>query len=231
MLTGVLNEGGEKTVPWAAEQLPMPKSDPGGAHAGHGGQSAGPQVSGIVSQDGVPPGTPVNIDSVVRLAQSNGVPPGFEVRFPMEAEGVYTVSVAPDDPRNDAVMHIDQYTGRILMQATWAQYGLVPRAVELGIVLHEGRFFGLANQLLMLFASLALVALCVTATVMWWKRRPTGRLGAPAMPQSFPLWKGAVALLAVMGVLFPLMGTSLVAVLLLDYVVIARMPRLMRALN
>jgi uncharacterized iron-regulated membrane protein len=51
------------------------------------------------------------------------------------------------------------------------------------------------------------------------------------MPQNFPLWKGAVVLIGVMGVLFPLMGISLVAVLLLDYLVIARVPVLKRVLG
>jgi uncharacterized iron-regulated membrane protein len=95
-----------------------------------------------------------------------------------------------------------------------------------------GKYFGLANQLLMFAACLIVICLTLTGTVMWWRRRPTGRLGAPAMPKNFPLWKTAVAIIAVLGVLFPFVGISLLAVLLLlDYAVIYRMPRLKQALS
>lgn len=46
------------------------------------------------------------------------------------------------------------------------------------------------------------------------------------MPSNFPLWKGAVAIILVMGLLFPMVGISLLAVLLLDYLVLSRLPRL-----
>jgi uncharacterized iron-regulated membrane protein len=230
--TGVLNERGERSIPWAAEQMPMPKSDPSaGAHAQHGGSSSEVPSAPVITQEGIPPGTSVNLDSVIMFAWSKGFPNGLAVNLPQNEEGVYTVSITPNDPRGDVVMHIDQYSGDILGLMGWAQYGFVSQAVSLGIALHEGRFFGLGNQLLMLFAALSVLTLAVTATVMWWKRRPIGRLGAPAMPQNFPLWKGAVVLIGVMGVLFPLMGISLVAVLLLDYLVIARLPTLKRALS
>jgi uncharacterized iron-regulated membrane protein len=68
--------------------------------------------------------------------------------------------------------------------------------------------------------------LAVSGAVMWWRRRPVKTLGAPAMPANFPLWKGAVALVGVMGLLFPLVGVSLLIILSLDYLVLSRIPRL-----
>lgn len=80
-------------------------------------------------------------------------------------------------------MYIDQYSGQILAEIRFADYALVPKAVAMGIALHDGKFFGLANQLLMLFATLVVILLAVSGTVMWWQRRTGGRLGAPAMPR------------------------------------------------
>jgi uncharacterized iron-regulated membrane protein len=37
----------------------------------------------------------------------------------------------------------------------------------------------------MLLACLLVIALCVSGTILWW-RRPQERLGAPAMPKDFP---------------------------------------------
>jgi hypothetical protein len=54
--------------------------------------------------------------------------------------------------------------------------------------------------------------LAVSGTIMWWRHRPTRVLGAPPMPANFPVWKTAVAIIIVMGLLFPLVGISLVFV-------------------
>jgi uncharacterized iron-regulated membrane protein len=45
-----------------------------------------------------------------------------------------------------------------------------------------------------------------------------------ATPQDLPLWKGVEAITVLRGLLFPLVGVSLLAVLLLDYLVLSRVP-------
>jgi uncharacterized iron-regulated membrane protein len=225
-LTGSLNEDGTKNVPWAAEALPMPKSN--SSHANHSGQSAAP-VTPVVTADGIAPGTPVNLDSVVALAQAKGVAPGYTVTLPDGEEGVYTVGLFHDQPQNSRTMHIDQYSGKVLADIGWEQYGLVPKGVELGIALHEGRYFGFLNQLLMLFAALVVILLAVSGTVMWWRRRPADRLGAPAMPKNMPLVKGFLVLTVALGALFPLVGISLTIVVLLDWLLLSRVPALRQA--
>ena len=127
-------------------------------------------------------------------------------------------------------MHIDQYSGKVLADVRWQDYGLVPKAVELGISIHMGKYFGLANQLLMLLACLLLIVLCLSGTVMWWRRRPDGRLGAPVLA-SYDHWRAPLVLVAIMGIIFPLVGLSLIAVLLLDYLLLSRLPNLKRLLN
>ena len=123
-------------------------------------------------------------------------------------------------------MHIDQYSGRLLVNVGWQDYGLVPKAVEMGIAVHMGRYFGVPNQLLMLLACLIVILLCITGAVMWWRRRPSGRLGAPPMPVEGNQWKAPLAMVAVLGVAFPLMGLSLLAVLLVEQIVLSRIPTL-----
>lgn len=102
--------------------------------------------------------------------------------LPQDAEGVYTLSAPTDDPLRQAVLHVDQYIGQVLADVRWQDYSLVPKATEMGIALHEGKYFGLANQLLMLVAALSIIVLSVSGAVMWWRRRPAKTLGAPAMP-------------------------------------------------
>lgn len=222
VLTGTLNKAsGTKTVSWATEQLPMPQSNPD-AHAAHNHHAA--TNATIVSAG-------IDIDRVIALAQARGVAPGFSVSLPQNATGVYTVSLFPSDPTKEATLHIDRYSGEVLADVRWSDYGLAPKAVEMGVALHEGKYFGPLNQALMLVACLLVITVCVSGTVLWWRRRPEGRLGAPAMPHNFPLWKGATAIIVLLGAVFPLVGISLVAVLLLDFLLIRRVPVLRRVMN
>ncbi|MBF2000774.1 MAG: PepSY domain-containing protein [Synechococcales cyanobacterium M58_A2018_015] len=224
VLTGTLNQQGAQTVPWAVERLPMPQSTAG--HAQH--QSPKPNLD---PSQKTASGSPVTLDTVVALAKAEKVASGFSVSLPQEATGVYTVSVFPNDPRQERTLHIDQYSGQVLADVGWQEYALVPKAVEMGIAIHMGKYFGTANQLLMLLACLIVVLLCVSGVIMWWQRRPTGRLGAPALPAYVQQWRIPVVIIAVLGLIFPLVGFSLLVVLLLDYLVIDRVPGLRRLLN
>jgi uncharacterized iron-regulated membrane protein len=226
VLTGSLNEGGSKVVPWAVEELPLPQST-SADHAQHQGEIA-PAIA-----EGNAPGSVVNLDTVIALAQTRGATPGYSVSLPADETGVYTVAPPfPTDATQEVTLHIDQYSGEVLADVRWNDYGFVPKLVEAGVSLHMGGFFGLANQLLMLFGCLVVITLGITSIVMWWQRRPAMQLGAPPMPKNMPsLWKGFVAILLVTGFVFPLLGASLVAALALDFLVIRRIPVIKRALG
>ncbi|MBE9156685.1 PepSY domain-containing protein [Nodosilinea sp. LEGE 06152] len=223
MLTGSLNQRGQ-VVPWAVEQLPVPQSAPSG-HNDHSGHQAATSV-----QSGLPPSPPISLDAAIALAQAKGAPPGFSVTLPEGETGVFTVSAFPPDPTQEVTLHIDQYSGAVLADVRWQDYGLVPKAVEMGTAIHMGRYFGFANQLLMLVAALTVMLLAITGVVMWWQRRPqgSGLIGAPNLPPYVQNWRIPLAIVAVLGLVFPLVGLSLVVVLLLDYAVLSRIPALRR---
>jgi uncharacterized iron-regulated membrane protein len=170
---------------------------------------------------------------VITLAQAQGAPPGFSVVLPKGETGVYTVSAFPDDPRQEVTMHIDQYSGKVLADVRWQDYGLVPKAVEMGVAIHMGKYFGLPNQLLMMVAALITMLLSITGAVMWWQRRPqgTGVIGAPAMLPYAQHWRFPLVITAVLGLVFPLVGLSLIIVLLLDRFVLNHVPAIKRIFN
>lgn len=228
VLTGSLNQRGQ-VVPWAVEQLPMPQSAASehNNHSGHG------DADSLTFQDDIAAGTPVDLNFVIALAQAEGAPPGFSVTLPEGETSVYTVSAFPNDPTQEVTMHIDQYSGKVLADVRWKDYGLVPKVVEMGTAIHMGKYFGLANQLLMLIAALIVVLLSITGAVMWWQRRPqeSGLIGAPAMPPHMQNWQTPLAIVAILGLAFPLVGLSLVVVLLLDYFLLSRIPALKRVFN
>ncbi|MNN80481.1 hypothetical protein D3C81_1972160 [compost metagenome] len=57
---------------------------------------------------------------------------------------------------------------------------------------------------------------------MWWKRRPEGGLGVPPLRHDLPKWKTAIVIMIGLGVAFPLVGVSLLAVWALDWGVLSR---------
>ena len=67
---------------------------------------------------------------------------------------------------------------------------------------------------------------------MWWKRRAGGlRLSAPPLPRNMPLWQGATLVALAVSMAFPMAGITLLAVMVLDMLVISRIPALKRVLS
>jgi uncharacterized iron-regulated membrane protein len=103
--------------------------------------------------------------------------------------------------------------------------------VGYGIAAHEGQLFGLANQLLNLFVTVGLVTLAISGAVMWWRRKPEEVLGAPPARHWPPLAIGFVALLVALGFLLPMLGASMIAVLLIERLLLRRIPAASRWLG
>ena len=199
-----LNTATRQTVPWALENTPMPVSGSHAEHMGHGAMPSGPAAPGITLQD------------VVNTAIERKVEPGYSITLPTTATGVFTVAVFADDPRNDATLHVDQYTGQVLADVRWQHYGPVARATEMGVMLHEGKLFGSLNQIAILVVCLMILLSSVSGLVIWWKRRPQGRLGVPPLRHDLPTWKTGVVIMLALAIVFPLVAASLVAVWVLD---------------
>ena len=90
------------------------------------------------------------------------------------------------------------------------------QTLEWGVNVHLGQEFGIANQIVLAAACAGIVLLCVASGVMWWMRRPAGRLGVPPAPHDPRKLRGVLALLAIGGVIFPLVGASMIAMALVD---------------
>jgi uncharacterized iron-regulated membrane protein len=158
---------------------------------------------------------PLTISAIIVRARALGMPPGYVVRLPTDASGVYTLQISPKDATGQRVVHLDQYSGKVLADVRFADYGPVSKAVEWAIAVHMGGQYGRANQLILLAGCLGIIMLSVTSAVMWWKRRPPGGLAAPPAPGARTVSAFAAFALA-LGLLFPLLGLSILAALILD---------------
>ena len=213
---------------WSLAQARVPQSqvpsssvaDDHAGHAGHAGHQgheapAAPRAATL-------PGM-LNVDEVMARVQRLGLAPGFIVSLPAGPTGVFTAAVYPRDVAQQRVVHLDAYSGAVLLDMGYADYGPLGRWLEWGINVHLGQEYGVPNQAVLVLACLAIVLLCVSAAVMWWKRRPIRALGVPPAPADPRVMRGLLALLVVGGLLFPLVGASLLVMAALDRLLAPRL--------
>ncbi len=124
---------------------------------------------------------------------------------------------------NERVLQIDRYRGVVLARVGWNDYPLIPKAIATGVDLHEGSFFGRANQWFNTAVVAALYWLALTGFIGWYRRRPAGQLAAPPRlltPIPRPIrWAGLGIC-----VLMPLLGLSVLFVAALDALFAGRRP-------
>lgn len=191
---------------WVVERAPVPLSDIAAA------QSA----------------KSIGINAAVEIAKGLGIRPGFDLAMPAGEAGVYTAAVYPEDVSGERTIHIDQYSGKPLVDLAFSQYPFLGKAIEWGINVHQGQEWGRLNQLLMLATCLAIAVSCVSAVMMWWKRRPSGRLGVPPMPPQRSVYFGLWVIVAVFAMLFPLSGLAVLVMVAFDQVFVRFVPPLRR---
>jgi uncharacterized iron-regulated membrane protein len=201
-----------RDVPWAQGATEVPKSDPDGA------------TSESVA----------NVDTAVVVAEREGLAHPMTIALPSSNDGVFSViGDAFADPSKERTVHVDQYSGEVRSQYGFEDYPLAAKAVAQGIGFHEGRSLGLVSFWFALLFCVGVLVMCVTGPLMWWRRRParSGSVGAPRgkMPIRATWW--LVAALVGLGIFLPMFGITLVAVLLLDQLVLRRVPRLRTAFD
>ena len=188
------------TTGWAMEDAPVPVSKPSAA------ASIGPARA-------------------VEILRGLGMPPGFEISLPAGDTGVYAAAAYPKDVASQRMISLDQYTGKPLVDVRFDDLGGVARAIQYGIGIHKGEHWGRANQLAMLAFCLATILLSVTAAVMWWKRRPVGRLGVPPWPRDRRVATTVTMIVLGLGALFPLTGLAILVMVVVDLAIQALRPR------
>jgi uncharacterized iron-regulated membrane protein len=70
---------------------------------------------------------------------------------------------------------------------------------------------------------------CLTALVMYTKRRRPGTAGLPRRPAQVHLGKGLFVIAVLVGIVYPLWGATAIVILGLDRFVIRKVPRLRAA--
>jgi uncharacterized iron-regulated membrane protein len=159
-------------------------------------------------------GVEIPLERAVDRAREAGLSGTLEVSPRAGAAPMLVRSVAGRAALERAVL-INRYTGVIERRIGWEDYKPIPRLIATGVDLHEGTFFGRANQWFNTLLVLALYGLVITAAIGWYRRRPGQGLGAPPRVDR-PVSRGFLAGGVVLCVLLPLLGLSVALLWLLD---------------
>lgn len=214
--------GAESTMKELIEQTDGAGAPPGWAVGmGPTGQSAGA-------------GARISVDQALAAAEAEGAPGPYYTIYPVDETGVFSVmssqwyqkgNPAENDVTLEQTVHVDQYSGAVVAQYGYDDYSPLAQVVSQGIAIHEGRRFGPVNTVLSALFCIAVIFLCITGPIMWWRRRGTAS-GMAAPRARLPL-AGNVILLAcvvALGIFLPMFGLSVLVILAVDQLLIRRIP-------
>jgi len=171
------------------------------------------------------------LDTVVPVAARLNPPRPVWILPPAPGHEDWTVSSRAQDRPQRVTYQVAPGTGAVVATQTFADLNIVDRVVNVAIATHEGQLFGRLNQAILLLTATGLMLVSVSATVMWWRRRPGGVLGAPASVAR-PYFSALLLIVIVpLAIMLPMFGLSLLLVMALDRTLLLRLPATRRWLG
>ena len=187
-----------------------------GEHAGHMAQMGG---------TGQAPVSYAALDRVIATVARQNLAYPVVVSPPKKTGEPWTAESESENRTLRDSLTLDPTTGSLIKRVNFNQRQWIDQAVGIGVAAHVGQLFGVFNQLLNLFMATGLILISISAVVLWWQRRPEKVLGAPpALSRRSPVPIGLVILLAALGIYLPLLGLSIILVLLTERFVLRRLP-------
>jgi len=215
---------GDQSMAWVKEHgLGRPKPPAAAspfAHAEHQDAPIGVgwTMEGIVMPTPDAAG-PDRLSAVVAAAEAQGLVRPYTISIPTDPTLAYTAARVVQQVEDTRILYIDAATGSVEADVRYGQFGIGAKAFEWGIAVHEGRQYGWLNRYVMLGGCIAVWLLGVSAIVMWWKRRPRGRLAAPVAPPGARAYTAVLTIVLPLAILYPLTGLSLVVAVAIDRLV------------
>ncbi|NTX79703.1 PepSY domain-containing protein [Serratia proteamaculans] len=165
-------------------------------------------------------------DKVLAEARQAGIDAAkVEIKQPATAGQAWAVmEIDRRWPTQVDAVAIDPATMAIVSRVSFEHYPLAAKLTRWGIDLHMGVLFGLANELVLVVFAAGLVSMVVMGYLMWWRGRTTRVLRKPLRSPFMLLRKTPkgpllliVSLTLLLGSCLPMMGISLLAFLLCDW--------------
>lgn len=186
------------------------------AHAEHTDAPAGTgwTMEGMVMETHHP--APPRLSVVIATADREGLARPYQVSIPSDPTLAFTATRQVQQVEDTRSLYIDGATGVVKGDIGYARFGPAAKAIEWGIAVHQGTQYGWVSRYLMLGGCIAIWLLGISGLIMWWRRRPRGRLAAPVAPPGPRARTAVLAIVLPLAILYPLTGLSLIVAVLLD---------------
>lgn len=157
-------------------------------------------------------GRTMTLDEMVVKAQSQNLAGIIEIKLPQKDESPFKVSNRSFWLSDQQVMYFDQYSGDVLKQLTWDDVGILMDMRQVFMRLHQGEY-GRVNWWVLLIGCMLFLMANIASIIAYIKRKPRQRLGIPAVPKSFKIGFGLLLLIALLAIVFPLFGLSVILII------------------
>ncbi|OEK09704.1 peptidase [Flavivirga aquatica] len=161
-------------------------------------------------------GDAISLDDMVKLAKSMNLKGEVSIGLPSTPKGVYSIYNTTFDLGAQKRFHFDQYSGKQLVNHNWEDVGVLMRGRMWFMAFHQGQF-GTWNWVLMLGVAILLAFIAIAGLVSYLKRKPEGKWGTPKVPAQFKVGYAIVAIIVILGIVFPLFGISVLLITIFEF--------------
>ncbi|MFN0118456.1 MAG: PepSY-associated TM helix domain-containing protein [Elusimicrobiota bacterium] len=168
----------------------------------------------------IPSQPKIDLDRLLQISREKlpGIP--ATILLPKKEGGAAVIRWKAPRPQDRAYIHVDMFTGEIIKDFRWKDFGVIGKFILMAVALHEGTWFGIWNQILNSIVALGVIGLAISGIVLWWKRKPPHSfLSAPQVSDGSSFPKSLVVLIGIFCVLVPVTGISLIVILIVDSVI------------
>jgi uncharacterized iron-regulated membrane protein len=162
-----------------------------------------------------PVGEAMSLDEVISEASELKLAGSTIIDLPQSPTGVYSIYNETNELSKMEKIHIDQYSGAILVRHNWSDVGILMKARLWVMAFHQGEF-GLWNWYLMIFVALGLLVLSLSAIFSYFLRKRPKTFGVPKVPDNLSPSLVLVTILVILGIALPLFGLSVAILFLLS---------------
>lgn len=159
----------------------------------------------------------LSLARVIALANEHHIAQPYAVAFPVGPAGVFSAITDRNFAFQRSYLHLDRYSGRVLADVRFSDFGYLAKFSLWAIIAHEGQLFGLLNQILGTLAALGVLLLAITGLALWWERRPAR--GPAELPTTSELPRPVFVGVLAIACLLPLLAATFAALLGLDWLV------------
>ncbi len=204
-------------IPWATRKNEPPTSN-GGAHAEHHGMGH--------TEDTSDPDRMITLQQLMHEVKQANVSKPYSIIYPKDEQGVFTVSKGSNtgvtgldvSPYEEVTSYFDQYSGKLIQDVGFEDYGILAKWFTWGIPLHEGHLFGWPNKLLNLIVCISFLLVIFWGFKTWLARKKKNAWSAPPNVSN-KLSIGFIIFMVLLGCVMPLFGISLIAVMLIEIII------------